>query len=118
MAIAKQRGEYFAPSLEKEGFIHCSTIRQVLHVANAFYHDQHDLILLQIDEGKLISKVKWEPPAGLPAPGISETDQFPHIFGTINLDAVIAEFQFEPDAISGKFLLPGGLLAGDINTLT
>jgi len=95
---ARQRGGYIAPSLQSEGFIHCSTEKQVLHVANAFYRGQTDLVLLQIDEAKLDSVLKWEPPAGPPAAGISISDQFPHIYGPINLTAVAAVLDFTPDS--------------------
>jgi uncharacterized protein (DUF952 family) len=106
---AQERGEYVAPSLQSEGFIHCSTEKQALHVANAFYRGQNDLVLLQIDEAKLNSELKWEPPAGPPAPGISASDQFPHIFGPINLTAVSAVFDFSPDPVSDTFSLPPAL---------
>jgi len=107
---AQQRGEYAAPSLQTEGFIHCSTEKQVLHVANAFYRGRNDLVLLKLDEAKLSSELKWEPPAGAPAPGISESDKFPHIFGAINLTAVSSVLHFEPDPASGAFSLPTALL--------
>lgn len=103
---AQQRGEYTAPSLETEGFIHCSTEKQVLHVANAFYRGKNDLVLLVLDEAKLKPELKWEAPAGPSAPGISESDSFPHIFGPINLTAVASVLDFEPDLVSGKFILP------------
>ena len=106
---AKERGEYVAPSLQTEGFIHCYTEHQVLHVANAFYRGQNDLVLLKLDETKLKPELKWEPPAGLPAPGISQSDSFPHIFGAINLSAVASVLDFEPDSISGTFSLPSAL---------
>jgi uncharacterized protein (DUF952 family) len=83
---AQTRGEYVAPSLETEGFIHCSTEKQVLQVANAFYRGQND--------------------AGPPAPGISDSDKFPHIFGPINLAAVASALDFEPDSAQGTFSLP------------
>jgi uncharacterized protein (DUF952 family) len=108
---AQKRGEYITPSLQTEGFIHCSTEKQVLHVANAFYGGRNDIVLLKIDEEKLISELKWEPPAGLPAPGISESDKFPHIFGIINLSAVSAILDFETDPASGSFFLPPVLTA-------
>jgi uncharacterized protein (DUF952 family) len=95
---AQERGEYVAPSLQSEGFIHCSTEKQVLHVANAFYRGRTDLMLLQIDEAKLNSELKWEPPAGLPAPGHFPADLFPHIYGPINLMAVVAAPDFLPDS--------------------
>ena len=103
---AKQRGEYVAPSLQSEGFIHCSTEIQVLHVANAFYRGRNDLVLLKLDEAKLNSELKWEPPAGPPAPGISESDKFPHIYGPINLTAVSVVFDFPPDLAADTFSLP------------
>lgn len=103
---ARQRGEYTAPSLETEGFIHCSTEKQVLHVANAFYRGKHDLLLLVLDEAKLKPELKWEAPAGPSAAGISESDSFPHIFGPINLTAVASVLDFEPDPVSGTFILP------------
>jgi uncharacterized protein (DUF952 family) len=102
---AQQRGEYVAPSLQTEGFIHCSTEKQVLHVANAFYRGQNDLVLLKLDEEKISSEIKWEPPAGVPALGISDSDKFPHIFGPINLTAVASVLDFEPDS-AGHFILP------------
>ena len=62
---AQARGEYIAPSLKTEGFIHCSTEKQVLHVANAFYRGRNDLVLLKLDEAKLKPELKWEAPAAV-----------------------------------------------------
>ena len=103
---AQARGEYIAPSLQSEGFIHCSSEKQVVHVANAFYRGRTDLVLLNIDEARLKPELKWEPPAGLPAPGISESDSFPHIFGAINLTAVASVLDFVPDPVTGTFTYP------------
>ena len=103
---AQTRDEYIAPSLQTEGFIHCSTGQQVLHVANAFYRGKTDLVLLVINETKLKPELKWEAPSGPPAPGISESDSFPHIFGPINLDAVASVVNFRADPASGTFSLP------------
>jgi uncharacterized protein (DUF952 family) len=94
---AQTRGEYIAPSLQTEGFIHCSTEKQVPHVANAFYRGRNDLVLLVIDEAKLTPELKWEPPAGPPASGISDADLFPHIFGSIALTAVADVLDFKPE---------------------
>jgi len=104
-ADAQTRGDYSAPSLNTEGFIHCSTEKQVLHVANAFYRGRKDLVLLKLDEAKLKPELRWEAPAGLTAPGISESDLFPHVFGPINLTAVASVLDFEPDS-AGTFILP------------
>ena len=106
---AQTRGEYSAPSLQTEGFIHCSTENQVLHVANAFYRGRNDLVLLKLDEAKIKPELKWEPPAGPPAPGISNSDKFPHIFGPINLTAIASVLDFMPDPVSMTFSLPSTL---------
>ena len=102
---AQRRGEYVVPSLTGEGFIHCSTAGQVPHVANAFYRGRTDLVLLAIDETAASSEVRWEPPAGPPAAGISEADLFPHIYGPINFQAVTRALDFQPDS-AGMFSLP------------
>ncbi|MBM3124864.1 MAG: DUF952 domain-containing protein [Chloroflexi bacterium] len=94
---ARAIGEYRAPSLETEGFIHCSTETQALAVANAFYRGQQDLVLLLIDEAGLKDPVKWEAPTGPPSEGISAADSFPHVYGPINLAAVSSVLDFVPD---------------------
>ncbi|HNK63058.1 MAG TPA: DUF952 domain-containing protein [Anaerolineales bacterium] len=103
---AQTRGEYTAPSLATEGFIHCSTDKQLLNVANAFYRGRTDLVVLVIDEARLKPQVKWEAPAGPPAANISEADLFPHVYGPINVDAVASTPDFPLDPASGTFSLP------------
>ena len=80
-------GEYVAPSLESEGFIHCSLPTQVTHVADWFYRDIPDLVLLCIDPNRLTSPLRWEPSAD------SFAGDFPHVYGPVSLDAVV---QVEP----------------------
>ena len=101
-SAAQKSGTYIADSLAGQGFIHCSKASQILRVANVFYTGQHGLVLLLIDPALLSSELRWEPGADQP------TDLFPHIYGPINLDAVVVSFDFEPDA-DGKFHLPDGL---------
>jgi uncharacterized protein (DUF952 family) len=108
---AVQAGQYVAPSLKSDGFIHCSTISQVLPVAEKYYKGQTGLVLLVIDPLRLASGMKWEPPAeGAPPPGVPVGDPFPHIYGLINLDAVVETLDFEPGP-NGNFSLPPSLLA-------
>jgi len=92
---AQQRGEYRADSLESEGFIHCSTETQILPVTENFYKGQAGLVLLKIDPAFLGSELLWEPPAGDPPPGIPKGELFPHIYGPINLDAVVKVYDLE-----------------------
>ena len=103
---ARQRGDYRADSLETEGFIHCSTEEQVIPVAEQFFKGDQDLYLLMIEPSLLSSDLKWESPAeGTPTPGVPAGDLFPHIYGPINLDAVVKVFdlQSNPD---GKYNFP------------
>ncbi len=79
---ALQAGYYEAESLSKEGFIHTSTFAQVPGVLQRYYQGKVDLLLLHIDESLLKAPLKYEL-----APSVNE--MFPHIFGAINIDAVI-----------------------------
>ena len=101
-AAAQKPGAYTADTLAGEGFIHCSKANQTLRVANNHYHGQHGLVLLVIDPTRLKPEVRWEP-------GADKADElFPHVYGPINLDAVVNVLDFEPGA-DGKFQLPATL---------
>ncbi len=88
---AQQNKVYKCDSLEKEGFIHCSTKSHVLKIANTFYSNYNQLILLSINPDKLLANLKWESPVH-PHPNLAENidiyDKLPHIYGVINLDAI------------------------------
>lgn len=106
---AKLEGEYITPSLNSEGFIHCSTIKQTTDTANIFFKGQKGLILLCIDENILQSVCKYEDPTGggQHDPGVGNL--FPHIYGPINLQAVIKVIDF-PQNKNGFFELPAELI--------
>jgi uncharacterized protein (DUF952 family) len=71
-------------TLEQQGFIHCSFADQVDGVAQRFYGDLSELVLLRIDTSRLGAPVVVEPPAE----GIDEL--FPHVYGPIPVTAVVA----------------------------
>jgi uncharacterized protein (DUF952 family) len=98
-------GYYKPTSLESEGFIHCSTVEQSVDTANNFFHNQHGLVLLCIDVDKLDAELKYEPPAGGPAHNLQDGTLFPHLYGPLNVNAVVRVVEFEPDA-EGMFSLP------------
>lgn len=87
---AKRKGFYTAPSLETEGFIHTSEVQQVAGVLQRYYQGKTDLIKLVINTEKLTSELKYEL-----APSVNEN--FPHIYGPINLDAVIDVMELDKD---------------------
>jgi uncharacterized protein (DUF952 family) len=103
---AQSNGEYRAESLKTEGFIHCSTLSQVLPVAQLYYKGQRGLILLGIETTLLSSDLKWEPPSGgAPPPGVPVGEMFPHIYGPINLNAIPKVVDLEPNP-DGSWTLP------------
>jgi uncharacterized protein (DUF952 family) len=81
---AAENGTYTAPSLALENFIHCSKAEQVEGVLERYFKGQNDLVRLTIDTDKLT--VPWQFDL---APSINE--EFPHVYGPINTDAVIEE---------------------------
>ncbi|RPH32718.1 MAG: DUF952 domain-containing protein [Bacteroidales bacterium] len=106
---AQQEGEYTAPSLKSEGFIHCSTIKQAVDTANIFFRGQNGLALLCIDENQLESICKYEPPAAGGQQNPSVGNLFPHIYGPINVSAVVKVVDF-PTNENGFFVLPEEVL--------
>jgi uncharacterized protein (DUF952 family) len=75
-------GVYEAPSLADEGFIHCSADEaQALRVAERLYAGVTGLQLLDVDTDKLNAEVRREPSRS--------GEIYPHIYGRINLDAVV-----------------------------
>ncbi len=102
--VARTAGEYRAASLDTEGFIHCSRPDQVLRVANLFYRAVPELVLLWVDPQRVAAEIRWEkPPASENNP-----DVFPHIYGPLNLDAVlhVDTFSSGPDGVFAELPIP------------
>ena len=74
-------GYYEHPSLELEGFIHCSTERQVPIVLSKYFSGENNLIKIHIDVSLLDHEMLYEE--------ASDGDFYPHIYGQINLSAVV-----------------------------
>lgn len=98
---AQATGVYRHPSLETEGFIHCSTADQVVWVANAFFRGQSGLVLLQLAPEQL-EDLRFEP--------VPDLGLFPHLYSELPVSAVVQVFAFEPNA-AGEFVLPAGVTA-------
>ncbi len=98
---AQGTGEYRADSLNLQGFIYCSTPEQVVEVANGLYRGQTGLVLLVIDPAQLRHEVRYEDcyDTGL---------LFPHLYGPLNPEAVVAVVDFPPQT-DGTFALPAAL---------
>jgi uncharacterized protein (DUF952 family) len=94
---ARPTGEYAAPSLAEEGFIHCSKdIPQLVKVAARLYPGETGLMVLDVDLDKLKSPVKHEPSRS--------GEIYPHIYGMLNADAVVRERDLRVDSDGGHFV--------------
>ena len=103
---ARRDGEYRTSTrgrtLSQEGFIHASTAAQVLPVAAMVYLDEpEDLVLLVLDPGRIGAEIRYEPVPGW-------ADPFPHIYGPLDVAAVVQAVPLERDA-AGGFRWPDGL---------
>lgn len=104
-AQAQRDGEYRMSTrgrtLAAEGYIHASTASQVLPVADAYYRDEpDDLLLLVLDPARIGAEIRWEQ-----VPGSAEP--FPHIYGPLPVTAVRQAVPLERDE-SGQFRFPAG----------
>jgi uncharacterized protein (DUF952 family) len=79
---AIEKGEYTCESIEKEGFIHCCTQSQLDGVMDRYYPNTSDLIILEIDANRVQAEIKHEFSK-------SVGEKFAHIYGTLNVDAVV-----------------------------
>jgi uncharacterized protein (DUF952 family) len=79
---------YRAPSLEAEGFIHCSLADQLERVIERYYKDADSLVVLEIETERLMSRVLNEPSTG--------NEIYPHIYGPINRDAIVSVKKRKP----------------------
>ncbi len=75
-------GVYVPTAFISDGFIHCSTKKQVIKVANTFYKDANDLVLLKIDPEEIDAPLVYENLEG-------KSELFPHLYGKLPLRAVI-----------------------------
>jgi uncharacterized protein (DUF952 family) len=148
---AVRRRSYAPESLRVEGFIHCSTLAQVIETANRFYRGQRDLIVLCIEESRLGAELRYEAAvaptkaraqsaesspnlsrgtctltraSGASSPvderarrepqlratrhpnwGEAAEEVFPHLYGELNVDAVVRVVEL-PCAADGSFRMP------------
>ncbi|MEW6279433.1 MAG: DUF952 domain-containing protein [Candidatus Eremiobacterota bacterium] len=95
---------YRHPSLDEEGFIHCSTREQLVGTANRYFRGVSGLVALVVDPTRLRAEVRWE-------------GGFPHVYGPLEREAVLGVVAFPPGR-DGTFTLPEGLVAGGKFTST
>ena len=80
---AAANGSYTCASLQQEGFIHCCKREQLAGVLERYYQGATGLKLLEINPELLSAKLVYENTVG-------GEELFPHIYGAINIDAVLS----------------------------
>ncbi len=97
-------GEYRAPSLAEEGFIHASgDEEQMLRVAARLFAGRTDLLALEVDTGRLPAD------SAVIREAARSGEIYPHVYGPINPDAVVRIRTLAPDAAAlHGFALLGG----------
>jgi len=98
LAAGEYRTSTRGVTLEQEGFIHCSLPHQLRGVAETYYADAGDLVVLVIDSDRLPAPVRFEPPV----PGAEE---YPHSYGPVPPAAVTRVVEVSRDA-AGRLVLP------------
>ena len=89
---AQDSGWLTTPSLDDEGFIHCSTHAQLEATANRVFAGAGDLLLLEVETDELTSELRWERATDV-------GDDFPHIYGPLDVEAVMGtiDLPMRPD---------------------
>ncbi|MCH9673242.1 MAG: DUF952 domain-containing protein [Gammaproteobacteria bacterium] len=75
-------GEHYLPNTYSvDGFVHCSTAKQVLATAQRYFQGRDDLILLAINTTMIEADIRYENLIG-------GSELFPHIYGPIPCNAI------------------------------
>jgi uncharacterized protein (DUF952 family) len=76
-------------TLAQEGFVHCSSAEQVASTRATFFAGVPDVVVLEVETDLLSSPWRLEP-VGAVEGTVEEADRFPHVYGPLDLDAVVA----------------------------
>ena len=101
-ARAQGRGAYSASTRgltqAQVGFVHCAFEEQVARVANSLFRGVARVVVLRIAIDRLDAEVRYEDLLG-------GHESFPHVYGPLNLNAVVAIIPLPPGA-DGTFTFP------------
>jgi len=81
----------------RDGFIHLSSADQVAETADTHYATVRPLILLTVDARRVNGEIRWEESRG--------GALFPHLYGTIPVEAVLAAQRLADDR-QGRAMIP------------
>ena len=101
----KAAGSYVPEAFQSDGFVHATNgLERLLWVANEFYTaDERPYTVIVLDVSKLSSPMRYDDPE----------EQFPHIYGPLNVDAVVGQLSVERGE-NGSFVSVSGGQEGTI----
>jgi uncharacterized protein (DUF952 family) len=82
------------------GFVHCAFEEQVARAANVFFRGAAKLVVLRIAIERLNAEVRYEDLEG-------GHELFPHVYGPLNLDAVVGIMPLPPSGDGTFTFAPG-----------
>jgi uncharacterized protein (DUF952 family) len=96
---ALRTGRYGGSAQDRrDGFIHFSTAAQIRASAAKHHAGKPDLLLIEVDAGRLGETLRWEASRG--------GALFPHLYGDLPLTAVLRADPLPLDPASGEHLFP------------
>ena len=99
--LAEQNGTFGGNADDvRDGLIHLSSASQVRETARRHFAAEADLVLVGVDAGRLGAALMWEPSrAGA---------LFPHLYGPLPMEAVVAVHDL-PRRADGELDFPEGI---------
>jgi uncharacterized protein (DUF952 family) len=97
----RETGAHRPPSLDAQGFVHCSKPGQIAAVADTNFAGRDDLCLLVLDEDRIDAPVRYE--------ATETASAYPHVYGPLEREWVVEAHEFPRDETG--FRLPPALLA-------
>lgn len=98
MATLEQDGRFDGAPIDlADGYIHLSTAAQLTETVDRHFAGQADLHIVAVDLGSVEESLQWEEARG--------GQSFPHLYGPLLLETVIAYGPMERDA-NGQIKLP------------
>ncbi|MEM9940582.1 MAG: DUF952 domain-containing protein [Planctomycetota bacterium] len=99
--VAENRGQFQGSEVDlRDGYIHFSTLQQLRETVDRHFHQVQDLLLVAVDPNHL-SDLRWEPSRG--------GQLFPHLYGVLDVNAVLRvdDLPLDPKSLQHQF--PGYL---------
>jgi uncharacterized protein (DUF952 family) len=89
-AAAQAAGAIRPPSLDNEGFVHCSTRAQLVTTLGRHFRGAGPLLILRLDPAAVAADLRWEESH----PG----ERFPHVYAPVPVSAVVEVDEVTPPA--------------------